>query len=115
MGTQTSSIMQTERESIFSGRTDNLERHHIFGGSNRKWSEKYGLTVWLTHDEHNEPPFGVHHCKAANRSLQRAGQLKFQEVYPHLDFMKIFGRNYLDADDRIYREFDSFSRDEIDN
>ena len=113
MGTKTSSIMQTERESIFSGRTDNLERHHIFGGSNRKWSEKYGLTVWLTHDEHNEPPFGVHHCNTTNRALQRAGQLKFQEVYPHLDFMKIFGRNYLDADDRIYREFDSFSRDEI--
>lgn len=115
MGTKAASIMQTERESIFSGRTDNLERHHIFGGSNRKWSEKYGLTVWLTHDEHNEPPFGVHHCNTTNRALQRAGQLKFQEVYPHLDFMKIFGRNYLDADDRIYREFDSFSRDEIDN
>lgn len=109
------SIMQTERESIFSGRTDNLEYHHIFGSSNRKWSEKYGLTVWLTHDEHNEPPFGVHHCKAANRSLQRAGQLKFQETYPELDFMKIFGRNYLDADNTDNRELDSFARDEIDN
>ena len=115
MGTKTISIMQTEKESIFSGRTDNLEYHHIFGGSNRKWSEKYGLTVWLTHDEHNEPPFGVHHCKAANRSLQRAGQLTFQERYPNLDFMKIFGRNYLDADDTDNREFDSFARDEIDN
>ena len=115
MGTKTTSIMQTERESIFSGRTDNLEYHHIFGGSNRKWSEIYVLTVWLTHDEHNEPPFGVHHCKAANRSLQRAGQLTFQERYPNLDFMKIFGRNYLDADNSDNRKFDSFAGDEIDN
>ena len=108
--------MQTEKESIFSGRTDSLEEHHIFYGRGlRKLSEKYGLTVWLTHDEHNEPPFGVHHCKAANRSLQRAGQLKFQETYPELDFMKIFGRNYLDADDTDNREFDISTRDEIDN
>ena len=90
------SIMQTEKESIFSGRTDNLELHHIFFGTGlRQLSEKYGLTVWLTHDEHNEPPFGVHHCKTTNRSLQRAGQLKFMEVYQNLDFIKIFGRNYL--------------------
>jgi len=109
------SIMQNDKESIFSGRTDNLEYHHIFGGSNRKHSEKYGLTVWLTHDEHNEPPFGVHHCKAANRSLQRAGQIKFQETYPELDFIKIFGRNYLDADDTDNRKFDSFAGDEIDS
>lgn len=114
MGKKTTSIMQTDKESIFSGRTDSLEYHHIFGGPNRKHSEKYGLTVWLTHDEHNEPPFGAHHCKTTNRSLQRAGQLKFQEVYPHLDFMKIFGRNYLDADDTDNRELDISTRDEID-
>lgn len=95
MGTKTTSIMQTDKESIFSGRTDSLEYHHIFGGSNRKWSEKYGLTVWLTHDEHNEPPWGVHHCQTTNRSLQRAGQKAFMEHYPNLDFIKIFGRNYL--------------------
>ena len=26
---------------------DPLERHHIFGGANRKKSEKYGLVVYL--------------------------------------------------------------------
>lgn len=89
------SIMQTEKESIFSGRTDSLELHHVFGGANRKLSEKYGLTVWLAHDEHNEPPFGVHHCQTTNRSLQRAGQQAFMREHPELDFVKIFGRNYL--------------------
>ena len=89
------SIMQTEKECYITGRTDCLELHHIFGGSNRKWSEKYGLTVWLTHDWHNEPPSGVHHCIATNRQLQREGQIAFQTHYPELDFMKIFGKNYL--------------------
>jgi hypothetical protein len=86
--------MQTERESYFSGRTDCLEKHHVFGGSNRKWSEKYGLWVYLTHDEHNEPPQGVHHNKRIRMQLQAEAQKKFEDAFPHLDFMKIFGRNY---------------------
>ena len=89
------SIMQTDRESYLSGRIDNLEKHHVFGGSNRKWSEKYGLWVYLTHDEHNEPPHGVHHNKRIRMQLQAEAQKKFEETYPRLEFMKIFGRNYL--------------------
>lgn len=89
------SIMQTDKKCYITERTDSLELHHIFGGSNRKWSEKYGLTVWLTHDAHNEPPDGVHHCIVANRKLQQDGQRAFEAHYPDLDFMKIFGRNYL--------------------
>ena len=88
------SIMQTERESYFSGRTDNLEKHHVFGGSNRKWSEKYGLWVYLTHDEHNEPPNGVHFNKRIRQRLQAEAQRRFEEVYPELNFIEIFGRNY---------------------
>ena len=90
------SIMQTEKECYITKRTDNLERHHVFFGTGmRQLSEKYGLTVWLTHDAHNEPPDGVHHCIAANRKLQQDGQRAFETLYPDLDFMKIFGRNYL--------------------
>lgn len=43
------SILQTEKRSYLSGDTRWLEKHHIFGGANRKLSEKYGLWVWLTH------------------------------------------------------------------
>lgn len=88
------SIMQTERESYLSGRIDSLEKHHVFGGSNRKWSEKYGLWVYLTHDEHNEPPNGVHHNRAIRLRLQRDAQRAFEAQYPDLEFIKIFGRNY---------------------
>ena len=90
------SIMQTERESYLSGRTDSLEEHHIFyGQGRRKLSERYGLKVWLTHDEHNEPPDGVHFKKEARRALERAGQEAFERAHPELDFIRIFGRNYL--------------------
>jgi hypothetical protein len=95
MGEEMNSIIQDERECFFTGRTDALERHHIFGGANRKLSEKYGLTVWLTHDIHNEPPYGVHHNKGLRLHLQQIGQRAFEKRYPELDFMTIFGRNYL--------------------
>ncbi len=88
--------MQTEQESYLSGRTDSLEEHHIFyGQGRRKLSERYGLKVWLTHDEHNEPPDGVHFNQEARRALERAGQEAFERKYPELNFMRIFGKNYI--------------------
>lgn len=89
------SILQNEKVCFMSGCTAALERHHIFPGANRKNSAKYGLWVWLRHDLHNEPPAGVHHNISQMRALQRIGQAAFEEHYPDLDFMKIFGRNYL--------------------
>jgi hypothetical protein len=90
------SIVQSEKECYFTQRTDQLERHHIFyGAGRRKQSDKYGLTVWLTHDLHNEPPNGVHHNKERRRELERIGQQAFQERFPDKDFRKIFGQNYL--------------------
>jgi hypothetical protein len=90
------SIMQDEKVCYISGSPVDLERHHVYyGAGRRKLSDKYGLTVWLRHDLHNEPPYGVHHCKQTRRMLEQAGQRAFQEHYPDLDFMKIFGRNYL--------------------
>ena len=89
------SIMQDEKECYISGVTVWLEEHHIFGASNRKWSEKYGLKVYLTHMLHNEPPYGIHFNKDMDLRLKREGQKAFQQRYPDLDFMKIFGRNYL--------------------
>lgn len=74
------------------------ERHHIFGASNRKLSEKYGLVVHLCHDCHNEPPDGVHHCRATREKLQRFGQRKAmaENGWSEIDFRRVFGKNYLD-------------------
>lgn len=96
------SILQQNKECFFSGRTDLLERHHVFGGSNRSKSERYGLTVWLNHYYHNEPAcinnlfFGSpHHNREIDLQLKRFAQQKFEEKYSHELFMNEFGRNYL--------------------
>lgn len=82
-------------EKVAGGALDGLERHHIYGGANRRNSAKYGLWVWLRHDLHNEPPDGVHFNIDNNRLLQRIGQRAFALRYPDENFTEIFGRNYL--------------------
>lgn len=91
------SILQTERECYLCKSTRNLEKHHVFGGPNRHWSETYGLTVYLCHNCHNEPPYGVHHNAAAMNELRAEAQLKAMEHYGWTveDFRKIFGRSYI--------------------
>ena len=89
------SIITDNMEKCFlCGSYYHIEKHHIFGGSNRKFSEKYGLYVPLCHWCHNEPPNGAHFNKEVMDELHRLGQEGFEEHYPELDFMKIFGRNY---------------------
>lgn len=74
-----------------------LERHHIFGASNRKNSETYGLVVYLCHDCHNEPPNGVHHNKQVMDILREYGQLKAmrEQNWTQEDFMRVFHANYI--------------------
>ena len=89
------SIMQKDKVCFLSGSTVALEAHHIFfGNGKRELSARYGLWVWLRHDLHNEPPAGVHFNRENNRMLQALAQTVFEQTYPDLDFIKIFGRNY---------------------
>ncbi len=89
------SIISTEEECYICGSTRWLELHHIFNAANRNNSTKYGLVVYLCHHCHNEPPNGVHHNRKRNDWLKAVAQQKFNEVYVGLDFMQIFGKNYL--------------------
>lgn len=89
------SIIQTEKECFICKGTYWLEEHHIFGGSNRKKSEKYGLKVFLCHRHHNEAPFGVHFNKELMQKFHDLGQRTFEEHYPDKSFLLEFGRNYL--------------------
>ena len=91
------SIIQPEeqRRCYICGSVRALERHHVFGAYNRRKSEKYGLTVLLCHNCHNEPPTGAHHCKQTMDYLHWVGQQAFEAAYPDKDFISIFGRNYL--------------------
>lgn len=80
------------------GRTEWIERHHIFNGTaNRKKSEKYGLTVHLCHWCHNEPPNGVHFNSNRDLRLKRLAQEQAMEYYGWTmdEFREIFGKSYL--------------------
>ena len=79
------------------GMLERLEEHHIFGGSNRTNSERYGLKVYLHGFEcHRDGPKAVHKNKSVRLAVQAAGQKAFEEQQgSREDFIKIFGKNYL--------------------
>lgn len=90
------SIVDNEQQCLVCGSTYNLHKHHIFFGSaNRKLSEKYGCWCYLCARHHNMSNEGVHFNKPLDTKLKQYTQKKFNEVYPDLDFMQIFGKNYL--------------------
>ena len=75
-----------------------LERHHIFGGANRKKSDRLGLVVDLCRSCHNTPPHGVHHNRAMMQQLHEYGQrlAMYQNNWTKQDFIREFGKNYLE-------------------
>ena len=82
------------------GSGDPLDKHHIFGGANRGKSEKYGLTVYLCHGScHLFGERAAHNCRETMDELHRYGQRKAMEEqgWSREDFVREFGRNYLEA------------------
>lgn len=91
------SILQNKKESYISGSTYNLEEHHIFfGTANRKVSEKQGLKVWLTPEEHRGT-CGVHGKFGRNLDLKlkQDAQRKYEETHTREEFIKLIGKSYL--------------------
>lgn len=79
----------------------NLERHHIFAGTRRALSEKYGATIMLCHECHNEPPDGVHFNKKRRLELQARGQamVMHKQGWTKEQFIERFGKNYIYEED----------------
>ena len=92
------SIIQSEKECYICKNTIGLHSHHIlFGTSNRKQSEKYGLKVYLCYHHHNGSNEAVHFNKKLDLHLKRIAQRYFEEKYgDRKEFIRVFGRNYLD-------------------
>ena len=92
--------MERERFSLFTdddskcmlcGSKYQLTWNEIFRGKNRKLSMKYGLVQRLClscHMKYQDDP-------VFNEIWHKKGQIAFNKHYPELDFVKIFGRNYL--------------------
>lgn len=99
------SIMQNDERRCYlcgaNGSMDPLHWHHVFGASNRKFSEKYGLKVRLCGQKcHENGPEAVHRNKQTATRLKEEGQRAFENVHgTREEFMKIFGRNYLPETD----------------
>lgn len=85
------------RECFICGRTNKIEKHHIFNGAYRRKSERFGLTVDLCHDCHNEPPNGAHHNAETMIMIKQQGQMKamFEQGWTTEQFIEEFGKNYL--------------------
>lgn len=78
----------------------NLEVHHVFfGTANRKKSEAHGLKVWLCPGCHRTSRVSAHQCIAVADYLKREGQEAFERTHTRAEFMKIFGKNYLDMEE----------------
>ncbi len=80
------------------GRWGWLEEHHIFGGSNRKKSEKYNLKVGLCGDTcHRNGREAAHQSAATALHLHQYGQKKFmtEQGATVEEFRALFGKNYL--------------------
>lgn len=89
------SIIQKDKCCYVCGNT-RVHDHHIFGNSNRKKSEQYGLKVWLCYEHHNGSINGVHTGnQVLMNELRQLGQKAFEKKYGHDQFMKIFNKNYL--------------------
>lgn len=81
------------------GGADPLDRHHIFGGANRKKSEKYGLVVDLCHNScHLNGIEAAHKSPVTRQALREFGQRQAmrEQGWDKDRFIREFGRNYLE-------------------
>ena len=89
------SIIQDIKECWFCGSRFNLHKHHIFMGSRRKASEKYGCHCYLCAYHHNMSDNSVHNNRSMDMQLKRVAQHRFEDEHGHEKFMQVFGKNYL--------------------
>lgn len=80
------------------GKVGAVERHHIFGGSNRDKSERDGMVVLLCGDTcHRNGPRAAHQCAETALEIKKYGERKW--MYEHEastdDFRREYGKNYL--------------------
>ena len=79
-----------------------LDKHHImYGIGSRKLSEHWGVWCWLCKKHHNEDHglFAVHYNRELDRILRRDAERTFLREHSFDDWMRVFGKNYLDDDE----------------
>ena len=79
-----------------------LDKHHImYGRGSRRPSEHYGVWCWLCKMHHNEDHglFAVHYNRELDRILRKDAEVAFLRLHSFDDWMRVFGKNYLDDDE----------------
>lgn len=75
-----------------------IERHHVFGGANKKRSELYGFIAPLRYDLHpnGSACYWSDEAKSIDLNLKRSCQWFYEEsIGSREEFIKEFGRSYL--------------------
>lgn len=73
-----------------------VERHHVFGASNRKRSEKYGFIAPLRPDLHPNGVFAGIYANEIDQILKKMSQEYYEKHYgTREDFRREFGKSYL--------------------
>lgn len=92
------SVFQNKKECFACKTTTCLNDHHIFPGSRRKISEKYGFKVFLCVNHHTIFKESVHQNpnKGLDLELKQMAQEYYEEhIGTREDWMREFGKNYL--------------------
>lgn len=96
MAKRLKSVFTDDMDHCFFTGSAPVERHHIFGGANRKKSEKRNFVVPLRPNLH---PNGAHagkNAKEIDMFLKRMAQEFYEKnIGTREEFMSEFGRNYL--------------------
>lgn len=91
-------VLQENKECYVCGKTEGLNSHHVFPGSRRKISEKYGLKVWLCVYHHTASKDSVHENpnKGLDLKLKQMAQTYYESYYGSRDdFIQEFGKSWL--------------------
>lgn len=78
----------------YTKKTKGCQKHHVFGGvANRPKSEKYGLFIWLTTEQHKY----LHEHPKEMLGIKKEAQKSFMKYYNKdvEEFRSIFGKSWL--------------------
>ena len=90
------SIISNERECYICHTQRDLQRHHIFGGPNRRRSDDDGLWIYLCVDHHTGN-HGVHRDFGLALEIKQMGERAWIERYGKTreEFIRDYGKNFL--------------------
>ncbi len=85
------------RKCFVCGTTTGLHNHHVYGGRNRKISDKNGFIVTLCGYHHNLSNEGVHFNPKLDLIIKQHYQREYEKTHSRVEFMRLIGRNYLEV------------------